>query len=285
MKIACPAKINLTLEILNRRDDGYHNVRSVMVPLALYDELEIGPAASFSFRCDDPALENQDNLVVRAVRALDPALNVAISLSKRIPSQAGLGGGSSDAAGVLRAALQGALARSFKVDWVSVARSLGSDVPFFLVESGALVEGTGERVTATGSLPDWHVLAITPPVAVPTAAAYAKLDALRRPARSRNDSVSIRMLAALQRADFRTVLELLSNDFHDAIAESTPEVAGAIDAMRRAGARRVLLAGSGSSVFTLARDASTIAAIADRLNLDDRYRRIVTHFARSDAWR
>lgn len=284
MKLACPAKINLTLEILNRRDDGYHLLRSVMVPLAFGDELEIEPAESFSFRCDEPALENDANLAVRATRALDPTPRIAMHLHKRVPSQAGLGGGSSDAAGVLRAAMRGWLNESFAVDWVALARSLGSDVPFFLVESGALVEGTGDRVTALGRLPAWHVLVVKPPAAVSTAAAYAAIDAHPRPSRSRSESISIRALTALQRGDFRSVEEALSNDFHDIVASSTLEVARAIDALRHAGARRPLLAGSGSSVFALARDAETIQTINDRLDLPPEYQRIATQFATSDVW-
>ncbi|HVA27210.1 MAG TPA: 4-(cytidine 5'-diphospho)-2-C-methyl-D-erythritol kinase, partial [Candidatus Baltobacteraceae bacterium] len=272
------------LEVLNRREDGYHTMRSVMVPLAFGDELEIEPSEALSFRCSDPSLENDANLVARALRSLDPALKATIALNKRVPSQAGLGGGSSDAAALLRAAAGGAFLRTFNVDWVAVARSLGSDVPFFLVESAALVEGTGERVTATGSLPPWHVLVVKPPVASSTAAAYREIDARSRPTRSRSDSVSLQMLAALQRGDFAGVEALLSNDFHDPIAESLPEVAEAIDALRQAGAHRVLLAGSGSAVFTIAREANDIATIADRLSLDERYQRIVTQFARSDAW-
>jgi 4-diphosphocytidyl-2-C-methyl-D-erythritol kinase len=260
-------------------------MRSVIVPLAFCDELEIELAEEFSFRCSDPALESEANLVVRAARCLDPNPSAAISLRKNIPSQAGLGGGSSDAAALLRAAMRGALGRPFAIDWVSIARSLGSDVPFFLVESGALVEGTGERVTAVGALPPWHVLVIKPPVAVSTAAAYAELDKHPRPSRPRNDSVSIRALTALQRADFSGVESALSNDFHDVIAAATPEVARTIEALRRAGASGVLLAGSGSSVFALARDAHTIAAIDDRLDLDETYQRIKTHFAAGDPWR
>jgi len=285
MTIACPAKINLTLEVLNRREDGYHALRSVMVPLALADELTIEPSDTFTFRCSDASLENDANLVVRAARALNPNPKVAIALTKRIPSQAGLGGGSSDAAGVLRTALAGAVTPILGHDWVAIARALGSDVPFFLVESGALVEGTGERVTATGVLPDWHVLIVKPPVAVSTAAAYAMLDARPRPSRARNESVSIQMLTALQRCDFLAVEQLLSNDFHDVIAESSAEVRASVDALRFAGANNALLAGSGSAVFTLAPDAATIASISARLILDDRYARFVTSFARGSTWR
>jgi 4-diphosphocytidyl-2-C-methyl-D-erythritol kinase len=285
MKIACPAKINLTLEVLDRRNDGYHALRSVMVPLDLADELTIEPADRFAFGCSEQALDNDENLVVRAARALEVAPAVSIQLRKRIPSQAGLGGGSSDAAGVLRAAMAGAFGRSYAVDWLAIARSLGSDVPFFLTESAALVEGTGERVTAAGALPPWHVLLVKPPADVSTAAAYAELDRRERPSRPRNASVSLAALTALQRGDFDGVEQLLGNDFHQAIAETTPPVAHAIDALHRAGARNALLSGSGSAVFTLAHDRRTIDAIAERLDLNANYLRFPTAFAPNRAWR
>ncbi len=283
--IACPAKINLTLEVLDRRPDGYHALRSVMVPLELADELHIEPSSAFAFACSDPSLEGEENLAVRAARALDPLPAVKLTLRKIIPMQAGLGGGSSDAAAVLRAAMKGALGGTYSADWLQIARSLGSDVPFFLADTGALVEGTGERVTAVGVLPPWHVLIVKPPVSVSTAAAFAELDAVARPSRPRNASISLAALTALQAGDFDGVEGALMNDFHDVIATSTPEVARAIDALRAAGAQNALLSGSGSAVFTLARDAQTIAAIEARLELDTGYLRFPTAFAHGHSWR
>ncbi len=280
-----PAKINLTLEVLARRDDGYHGIRSVMVPLALTDELAIDPASSFSFECDRGDLSDERNLAVRAVRALGIQPNAALRLSKRIPLEAGLGGGSSDAAAVLRAAMDGALGPVPQCDWIAVARSLGSDVPFFLTGTGALVEGTGDRVTAIGSLPAWHALVLKPPAGVSTAAAYAELDKRERTIRTRNESVSLRMVEALQRADFPAVERLLQNDFHDPIAALVPEVRTALDALRAAGASNALLAGSGSCVFTISPDARDVAAIDRALSVDAAYRRFVTAFAPTPAWR
>jgi 4-diphosphocytidyl-2-C-methyl-D-erythritol kinase len=283
--IACPAKINLTLEVLERRPDGYHALRSVMVPLELADELHIEASSSFAFASSDPSLEGEENLAVRAARALDPLPAVKLTLRKTIPMQAGLGGGSSDAAAVLRAAMDGALGRAYTADWVRIARSLGSDVPFFLADTGALVEGTGERVTAVGALPPWHVLIIKPPVAVSTAAAFARLDAVTRPSRPRNASISLAALTALQGGDFDGVERALSNDFQDVIAGSTQEIARAMDALRAAGAQNALLSGSGSAVFTLARDAHTIATIEARLDLGREYLRFPTAFAHGRSWR
>jgi 4-diphosphocytidyl-2-C-methyl-D-erythritol kinase len=280
-----PAKINLTLEVLARREDGYHALRSVMVPLALADEIAIEPSERFAFECTTEGLGGDDNLAVRAAAALGPLPPVRITLTKAIPSQAGLGGGSSDAAAVLRAAMDGALGAHPDVDWLQTARALGSDVPFFLAGTAALVEGTGERVTPAGALPPWHVLIVKPPAAVSTAAAYAAIDRTERPTRARSASVSIAALTALQRFDFDEVQRLLQNDFHDVIASSVPEVAIAIDALHGAGARRALLSGSGSCVFTLATERERIEAIASRLHLPQTYAVFQTEFAGTPAWR
>jgi 4-diphosphocytidyl-2-C-methyl-D-erythritol kinase len=285
MNFACPAKINLTLEVLHRRPDGYHALRSVMVPLELADELLVEPSSAFAFACSDPALESDENLALRAARALDPLPAAKLTLRKTIPLQAGLGGGSSDAAAVLRAAMTGAFGRGYTADWIQIARSLGSDVPFFLADSGALVEGTGERVTAVGALPPWHVLVIKPPVAVSTAAAFAQLDGAPRASRPRNTSISLVALAALQRGDFDEVERSMMNDFHEVIAGAAPQIACALDALRAAGAANALLSGSGSAVFTLARDAATVAAIDARLELGTEYLRFPTTFAHGHSWR
>lgn len=285
LTLRAPAKINLTLEVLARRDDGYHGVRSVMVPLALSDELAIEPSRCFTFECDRTELQGDNNLAIAALRALGDLPAVRIELRKLIPVQAGLGGGSSDAAAILRAAMDGAFGHDNRRDWLGVARSLGSDVPFFLAGTAALVEGTGERITPAGTSPPWHVLIVKPPIAVSTAAAYRELDTSPRSQRPRSNSGSIALLEALQRFDFDRVQVLLQNDFHDVIAQRTPEIAAAIEALRSAGARNALLAGSGSCVFTLAPKRAPIEVISDRLALPDTYQRFVTKFATTPDWR
>jgi 4-diphosphocytidyl-2-C-methyl-D-erythritol kinase len=284
--LKAPAKINLTLEVLARRSDGYHGVRSVMVPLDLADELAFEPASAFSFDCDRRELADERNLAVRALESACGSLPpVRMLLSKRIPVEAGLGGGSSDAAAVLRAAMSGAFGPAPPHDWLRLARGLGSDVPFFLAGTAALVEGTGERVTPAGAIARWHVLIVKPPVAVSTAQAYRELDAHERPQRPRRGSVSIAMLEALQRADFAAVERLLQNDFHEVTAARTPQIAAAIEALRAAGASNALLAGSGSCVFTLAEGNAIVEQIAQRLLLPPAFERIVTRFASTPQWR
>ena len=131
LTLRAPAKLNLTLEVLSRGADGYHPLRSVMVPVDLYDEISFAPSEDgFRFGCSDPGLA-AGNLVERALTALGPLPKNDVHLHKRIPTQAGMGGGSSDAAAILLAAQQALLPAPAGIDYLGVARSLGSDVPFF----------------------------------------------------------------------------------------------------------------------------------------------------------
>jgi 4-diphosphocytidyl-2-C-methyl-D-erythritol kinase len=289
--LLAPAKINVTLEVLARREDGYHTLRSVMLPIGLYDRITLEPASANagSFAVDDDALAS-DNLVMRALAACGLAGAYDVRLEKRVPVGGGLGGGSSDAASVLRAAMSGALGPATATDWNATARALGSDVPFFLTGTGALVEGTGERVTPIGALPPWWVVVARPHASVPTAGAYGLLASLRErdgaPAtRVRAESASLAAIDALQRADFAGVEALLVNDFHEPIVAAYPAVAETTHALARAGATRPLLSGSGSCVFALFETeaaARTVAAAFDAATAEATY---VVPLHRDTAWR
>ena len=281
--LRAPAKLNLTLEVLQRREDGLHALRSVMVPVDLCDELQVEQSGAAGFVCDVPELAD-NNLVERALRAL--GINgFRVELHKQIPTGAGMGGGSSDAAAILLAAQRGIFGPAPQADYLAAARSLGSDVPFFLVETAALVEGTGERVTALGPVPAWHAVVIKPPVHVSTAWAYAQIDASVRPSRPRNESVSLQLGEALQRAQFDRVRELLQNDFHDVLAPVTAEIGTALDALRAAGATNPLLTGSGSCVFELAETRAQAERLAAAVSLPAEYRVFHCAFWNGEAWR
>ena len=284
-----PAKINLTLEILNRQDDGYHRLRSVMLPIALEDEIAIEPAERFAFSCE-PATLTGDNLVVRAFEAAGVAgAPLAVALRKRIPVGAGLGGGSSDAAAILRAAIDGTLGAVESLDWLAVARALGSDVPFFLTGTGALVEGTGERVTALGALPPWWVVVLAPDVHVDTGEAYRSLAAARAQtpaaARPRADSASVRALEAVQRADYATAIAAATNDFEPLIAAAYAPVAAALRALRDAGAVHAMLSGSGGATFALCEREDAARSLAAAIALPERARLFVVPLAATAGWR
>jgi len=285
-----PAKINLTLEILGRREDGYHALRSVMVPIALADELAFAPGERFAFACEPPALA-ADNLVTRAFARVGlGGAPVAVTLRKHVPVGAGLGGGSSDAATVLRAAMTGTFGDAGARDWVADARALGSDVPFFLVDGPALVEGTGERVTALGHAPPWWVVLVVPDVHVATGAAYAALAESRTrspaPSRPRSGSATLRCAEALQRGDYDAVLAAMTNDFEPVVRAAHSAVDAALRALRDAGAPgRVMLSGSGGACFALFAHEDGARAFAARLRAPEGAEVHVVPFAASGAWR
>lgn len=281
--LQAPAKLNLTLEVLSRVSGGLHGIRSVMVPIDLCDEIEIIPGGHvLQFFCDDPALQN-DNLVERAYRALELHSGAKISLRKNIPTQAGLGGGSSDAAAILLAAQRGVFGTVPPIDHLTTALELGSDVPFFLVETAALVEGTGERVTALGRVPDWHAVIVKPPIATSTKEAYTALDERERSARPRNASASLALGEALQRAQFVRVVELLQNDFLE-VFSAAPEIAQALKMLKDAGAAKPMLTGSGSAVYALARTAAERDSLANRIAAVPEFEIFPCAFRSGAAW-
>lgn len=288
LTLLAPAKINVTLEILARRADGYHALRSVMLPLALYDRIELVPSARTRFVSSDRALA-ADNLVMRAFAASGATGTFEIALTKEIPVGGGLGGGSSDAAAILRAAMAGDLGPKTDGDWLARASRLGSDVPFFLVGTGALVEGFGERVTAIGALPPWWVVVARPHCAVATADAYRLLDAARaaggESSRPRSSSASLGAVDALQRRDFGALVASLVNDFHDVIAAAYPPVAATDAALREAGADTVLLSGSGSCLFALFEREADARAVAARVSPASYDALFAVPLHHDDAWR
>ncbi len=181
MEFHAPAKINLSLRVLGRRADGFHDLESLICPVSVFDTLDVTrrAAGGLEFVCDDATLPSgDDNLVVRAARLFCAArgvdLHARIALTKRIPHGAGLGGGSSDAATTLLA-----LDRLFETQLscdalAAMAADLGSDVPFFIYQSAAVIRGRGERVEPVAFLHALPLLLIKPPFGVPTPWAYSR---------------------------------------------------------------------------------------------------------------
>jgi 4-diphosphocytidyl-2-C-methyl-D-erythritol kinase len=190
---AAPAKVNLSLEILGRRGDGFHELETVFQTLELHDRIEVAiekPGRGISLACSDPELPlDQGNLAWRAAAAVCeqcPDLGaVRIALDKRVPAGAGLGGGSSDAATVLRA-LARLEPRVARLDLSAIAARLGSDVPFFLIGGTAHALGRGEALTPLPDAPSQAVTVLMPAAHLPTPAVYAELsDAERAPRTAR----------------------------------------------------------------------------------------------------
>ena len=175
-----PAKVNLSLRILNRRDDGFHEIETFIAPISLHDEIKIDKKRSgLRFRCDDPAVPaGEKNLVVRAAREFFQTTKVkggaSIVLRKKIPHGAGLGGGSSDAAATLLALNQLFNTNLPREALAELGSKIGSDVPFFIFQSSALGRGRGELITPQKLKEQLSILLLKPGFAVATSSAYSR---------------------------------------------------------------------------------------------------------------
>src|SRR6266567_3737944 len=177
------AKVNLFLRVLRHREDGFHEIETLMAPVTLCDSLEIESANKVEFRCDKPALAGEDNLVVRATRLFFSETNrepkVRLTLRKEIPHGAGLGGGSSDAAAALRGLNRFFDAGLSRERLSTLGAQLGSDISFFLNETAAICRGRGEIVTPAALPEPLSLLLLKPEFGVPSAWAYSRWQATR----------------------------------------------------------------------------------------------------------
>jgi 4-diphosphocytidyl-2-C-methyl-D-erythritol kinase len=255
-----PAKLNLGLRVVGRRDDGYHLLESLFVPLDLADrvrvEVEAAPASAVSMTVlgragDVPG--GDDNLVVRAARAFLHAAGlgarVALTLDKQIPVGAGLGGGSSDAAAVLRSLARHFANKLSAPALAEVAVRLGADVPFFLDPRPAWVTGIGERIEALPAFPPLDVLLVTPAPALATAEVFRAYAAALTP-----PSPSRRMPALRDGPGWFPTATLLANDLEPIAARLRPAIGRVRSEIERLGAEAVAMSGSGPTVFGLFRD-------------------------------
>lgn len=259
-----PAKLNLSLRVLAKRDDGFHEIDTVIVKLPqLADRLSFEPAPAFEFACDDPTLPADDgNLVVRSVRAYEAAAGVSckcrITLEKRIPLGAGLGGGSSDAAQTLLGLdrLHDGALGSEKL--AELAAGLGSDVAFFLTPGAARCTGRGEKVAPVPGLPALPVLLLKPTFAVATAEAYARWEGAAEIPGIRYSAQEVQSV-------------LLVNDLEVPVFQKFRFLAELKQwLLIRKEVAAALLSGSGSTVFAVLHNAADAQALATaaRVELD-----------------
>ena len=247
------AKINWSLRVGGKRADGYHEIDTVLQTISLHDSLTFSTANDneIGFGCDDHSIPSDEtNLVWRAAAALRERYSikrgVKVRLEKRIPSEAGLGGGSSDAAATLIALAQLWKIETSANDLGRIAESLGSDVTFFLFGGRARATGRGELIEPLDDPPEQHLLIIKPNVSVSTAKAY---DVLNSPALTSSDAkpILLRSQASDDSASFD--LNALHNDFETTVFQFEPEIERAKNALMKSGAKAAMLGGSGSAVF------------------------------------
>jgi 4-diphosphocytidyl-2-C-methyl-D-erythritol kinase len=282
VRVLCPAKINLTLEILGKRPDGYHELRTLFQAVGLYDELTIRPAEEDSLTVTGlpGAPTDERNLCVQAARLWrEEAIRtapVAIELHKRIPLQAGLGGGSSDAAGVLAGmeALAGGgghgTGRPTRLR--AMAARLGSDVAFFLRGGAMIGSGRGEVLEAAQGLGQGAFVLAKPEVAVSTAEAYGLIG----PGEYTDGSYTAALAACLAGetpaprglaggCGLPEVAAKMYNAFAQPVSAHWPAVAAVQTRLQSLQAQGVLLCGSGSAVFGLFSDMGPAEAAAEAL--------------------
>ena len=263
------AKITLTLDVTGKRNDGYHLLRMVMQSVSLCDRvsLEDTDSGDIRVRCDNDELScGPDNTVFRAAQEFFAAAKLPIregilfSISKRIPWQAGLGGGSADAAAALKL-----LNRRFQTGFSTeqlceIGLRVGADVPFCVLGGTALAEGIGEKLRALPPLPDCFLVICKPEAGINTKEAYARLDSL-------NGTISDDtgpMLDALQKGDIRAVAAQVGNAFEKAVPlEAGNQIKST---MRSVGALGACMSGSGSAFYGVFQDEETAADCADTLS-------------------
>lgn len=268
-EVPAPAKVNLFLRVLAREESGYHALETLFCSLSLADTVRVQRGAPGIRLHVDGGVDTgppERNLCVRAAERFHAALgeppSIDIHLAKRVPSAAGMGGGSSDGAATLRAlnALHGA--PFDRAALLRMAVELGSDVPFFVCGSAlALAWSRGERLLALPPLPPRPVIVAHPGVAMPTVEAFRRI-AARRGGGYVPDA---RALALHQLTGWESVAALAENDFEAVVAEEIPFIDLATSALRQGGARIAMMAGSGSSVFGVFDDADARDRTLERM--------------------
>ena len=247
------AKINWTLYVLGRRADGYHELRTIFQTVTLSDYLTFEPRTDglLTLTCNEPSIPiDERNLVLRAGNALREKYRVeegaSLHLEKRIPAEAGLGGGSSDAAVALLGLAHLWRIKTNREELTEIGAGLGADVPFFFTGGTALGTGLGTEIAPMPDVRAEHLLIIKPSAKVSTPEAYK---ALKRPALTKKEPDIILSISRAEARIQHSLHEVLHNDFEPAIYELYTEIARARNSLIEQGASGALLCGSGASVF------------------------------------
>jgi len=269
LRLRAPAKVNFGLRIRKLRDDGYHELESLFLPLDLSDEIEVrvatqepGQPTEISFTLLGRAFgvsAGADNLVVRAARAfLEEAklhVSLELKLEKRIPTGAGLGGGSSDAAAVLRGLDQCFPGTVSREDLARIAVRLGADVPFFLEPRPAWVSGIGERIRPLEGILPYPLLLVNPGTPLPTPGVYERYDQRGDALTPWDSGSTMRAVFAFQQYPRGEELEaLLHNDLEPAARALCPAIDAIRSQLRARGATSVGMSGSGATMFGVFED-------------------------------
>jgi len=270
LRVRCPAKVNLGLWVLGRRSDGYHEIDTVLQTIALEDDLELGPgtrgltfdARGLRIPGEGPNLVERAWALLRDEGLLPPGASLAATLTKRIPVGAGLGGGSSDAAGMLAGVNRFFDLGLEESDLERLAARLGSDVAYFIRGGTARATGRGERVGhLCPTAPFWLVL-MSPPVAISTTWAYGQI----RNGLTGAGSDATMLAAALANGALEAVARAMRNVFEDVILPLYPEIGAMKRALQSSGAMGAQLTGSGSTMFGVVESREAALDVAAKVS-------------------
>ena len=263
------AKLNLTLDVLGKREDGYHDLKSVMQTISVRDdvEIDIGTGKPWTLECSVDGIPcDERNLAWKAAKVffdvtkIDPD-GIGIRITKRIPSGAGMGGGSADAAAVLRA-LNRHYDNPFSIFALAeLGARVGSDVPFCVVCGTAMVEGRGERLRKLPDMPDCIFVICKPEFSVSTPELYKKIDEVAIPKRPDNKAMESALLAG----DLGKVCENVFNVFDPVVTQEHLELNYIKSIFNSYGAAAYQMTGSGSAVFAIVQDFEFAAVICNML--------------------
>lgn len=251
MKNKAHAKINLCLNVKGKLENGYHEMEMVMVPLTLHDMIEINFSSEMALISNARFLTmDRRNTVIKAIELLREEYgftqNFTITLNKHIPTQAGLAGGSSDAAATIRMLNKMLHLNMDENKMMEIAKKVGADVPFFIRSKPAVVEGIGEILTPFEVSADFQILLVKPRYGVSTKACFAKLNLQHA-----EHPNHLMMKKSLEDGDYQGVLEHLGNTLETPAIELVPEIATIKQILKDYGFDGVLMSGSGSTVFAL----------------------------------
>lgn len=246
LSISTPAKINMGLNVIRKRPDGYHDIQTFFYPINLFDTLIISEASQFEFICSEQNLSNENNLVVKAKNLLENELKLNIKLKifleKRIPVGAGLGGGSSDAAAALKGIIKFLHISIDDPTLKNIARMCGADVPYFLNPVPCYAEGIGDIITTLDCRIQYPILVVYPGFQISTKSAYEN-------AIPAKPEYSLKQLIEDCEIDFLFMENKIKNDFEKFAFKQYPILAEIKKEFYKLGAMFALMSGTGSSIF------------------------------------
>lgn len=265
MKERAYAKINLCLDVVGKREDGYHDLKMIMVPINFYDvlEMEFAPETTLELNRDYLPI-NDKNTIIKAIHIMREKYNITeefrCRLEKHIPTRAGLAGGSADAAAAIRMINRMCNLHLTKDEMIAVGKEVGADVPFCILNRPAFVEGIGEKITTFSCSPDFYLLLIKPRKGVSTAEAFHIVDEQEG---IHPDCKA--MQEALEYNDYDGIISSLGNSMENAAMTLVPEIRKAKQDLLDLGFDGVLMSGSGSTVFGITKDVELLDRSIDIL--------------------